>query len=81
LFDLSQEELATLYAMEEEIYEEMAQEEAAPTAESGDQMSMAMAQAEQSLEALETGELDMDMMAQWEQEMAAIEAQMIAETA
>lgn len=42
---------------------------------------MAMAQAEQSLEALETGELDMDMMAQWEQEMAAIEAQMIAETA
>ena len=76
LFDLNAEELAALYAMEEEIYEDST----GNTSPDNDQIQQnlseiaAIEKAEAALDNMQSGDIgDMDMKA-WEAEMAAIEA-------
>lgn len=76
LFDLSAEELAALYAMEEEIYEEATGDVSPDNDQIQANLSeiAAIEQAEAALDAMQAGSMDnMDMKA-WEAEMAAIEA-------
>ena len=76
LFDLSAEELAALYAMEEEIYEEATGDVSPDNDQIQANLSeiAAIEQAEAALDAMQAGSMDnMDIKA-WEAEMAAIEA-------
>lgn len=77
LFDLSADELAKLYAMEEEITKVAESREVSPDgshiAASVKEMA-AIEQAEKSLTALESGSVEHVDIDKWEEEMAAIEA-------
>ena len=82
LFDLNDDDLAKLYAMEEEITKAAeSRREASPN---GSQISASMneiaaiEQAEKSLTALESGSVLHAEIASWEEEMAAIEAALMA---
>ena len=76
LFDLNAEELAALYAMEEEIYEDSTGNISPDNDQIQQNLSeiAAIEQAEAALESMQTGDIgNMDLKA-WEAEMAAIEA-------
>ena len=76
LFDLNAEELAALYAMEEEIYED-ATGDASPdnqAIQANLSEIAAIEQAEAALDAMQAGAMDSLDLEAWEAEMAAIEA-------
>ena len=73
LFDLNADELATLMAMEEELYKEIELDDLGAVIDTDLKEIAAVEQAEEALDAMETGSFDADAIAQWEQEMLAIE--------
>ena len=70
---MNADELATLMAMEEELYKEIELDDLGAVIDTDLKEIAAVEQAEEALDAMETGSFDADAIAQWEQEMLAIE--------
>lgn len=60
-------------AMEDQLYQEVELDDLGSIINTDLKEIAAVEQAEEALDALETGSLDADVIAQWEQEMLAIE--------